>query len=107
MATEKAVRNAVDKALAVQPQLLKLCDGFHVAASRSNPGRGYMVTEQGGQVHCECQGFERTGACYHAAALAIELGLIPHRFLVPEPAPQARDTALLREAPKGRAALWA
>ncbi len=104
MATDRAIRNAVHKALEVQPQLLKLCDGFHVAPSKSTPGKGYMVTEQDGHVHCECTGFERTGACYHAAALAIELGLMPHKYLVPELTVHASDTAVLRST---RRPLWA
>ncbi len=104
---ESTVRNAVDKALKVQPQLLELCEGFHVAPSASHPGRGYMLEVVDGKVSCECEGYERMGCCYHAAALAIQLGLMPHRYLVPEASPLASDTAVLRQAPKGRTALWA
>lgn len=96
--------------------LLELCEGFWAVPSLSEPGRGYMLEVGDGRVSCECRGFERFGVCYHAAALALQLDLIPARFLgtnhssereVDRPGRPARETALLQVAPKGLAALWA
>ncbi len=108
MATDKAIRNAVHKAGEVRPAAFKLCEGFWACPSKTSPGTGYMIEVYERRVSCECEGFKRQGVCYHSAYVAIEEGLMPVRFLLDDlQVKHPADSALLRQAPKGRTALWA
>jgi hypothetical protein len=115
--TVNSLGNAIRKAQRLQPAVYRLKgDGLRIVAS-SNPGQAYSVRVSEGKVSCECQGFERVGVCYHAAAVAISEGLLdPDGFLeavaAPQPEPQqperpAHETAVLRTpAGRGRLALY-
>ncbi len=104
---ENSVRRAVAKALEVRPVVLSLDRQFHTVASASKPGSGYLVrVEEDGRTVCECHGAERGLYCYHRAAVGLRLGTIPERFLPQHESP-TRETMLLRQAPKGRTALFA
>ncbi len=72
--------SAVDKARRVQPLVEARANrpgDFWVAGSTE----AYLVEVRDGRVACtgswkgECRGFERHGVCYHAAAVALQLGL--------------------------------
>ncbi len=104
--TDTAIRNAVKRAGELRPAAFKLCEGFWACPSHSQPGRGYMIEVRAGHVHCECEGFERGGVCYHSAYVAIEEGLMPHRFLV-EPSVDSREAGPMAESPRrGRRNLY-
>lgn len=90
--TRSNLESAIRKAQAQQPVLYHLADaadgGFYIAPSSSRPGECYMLEVVDGKVTCECEGFEHIGVCYHAAALAMKLELLPERYL---PKPDADD----------------
>ncbi len=105
MATDRAIRNAVDKAGEVRPAAFKLCDGFWACPSKSTPGTGYMVEVFEGKVSCECEGYKRQGVCYHVAFVSIEEGLMPLRFLLDDiELRHPTDAAVLQST---RRPLWA
>lgn len=92
MVRDTDIRAAVRKAATLDPRPFQVCPGFWAAASQSKPGHGYLLEIAEGHVRCECAGFEHRGCCAHAAFVAVELGLMPSRFLLDqvrevEPAP--------------------
>ncbi len=123
METIKAstVRRAIHKAREQAPAIYAIGDGYYALPSATRPGAGYLV-EVGadGYTHCECEGSQRAGYCWHRAAVGLLIGTIPSRFLDvagveldPWPAPaeaaptRASDTAPLRTpASLGRSALF-
>lgn len=107
MVTRRSLANAVQKAGDIGPELLKLCEGFWVAPSMSVPNKGYMLEVNNRHIHCECPGFEHHGFCYHAAALASQLGYPAFDALSNEDQQAIRETAkLVDSVPKGRKHLF-
>ena len=76
------ISNAIKKAQAVQPSVLKLADGIFAVSSKTRPGEGYVISlYDNGHSLCECKGSEHAGYCYHRAAVGLRLSTIPAQFL--------------------------
>ncbi len=72
--------NCIDKARRLQPLVEERANhpgDYWVAGSTT----AYLVEVRDGRAHCTgswkglCPGFEHTGCCYHAAAVALQVGL--------------------------------
>ncbi len=104
---EQAIRNAISKAQKAQPAVIRLGVEWFAVASASKPGTGYMVhLYTDGGTTCSCRAAEQGTYCFHRAAVGLQLGTIPARFLE-QPAVDSREAAPMAEPPRrGRRNLY-
>ncbi len=104
---EQGIRNAVAKAQRTKPTVLKLGTEFYAVASTSRQGEAYIVRlYTDGGTACGCRAAEQGNYCVHRAAVGLQLGTIPARFLE-QPAVDSREAAPMAEPPRrGRRSLY-
>ncbi|MDP9351648.1 MAG: hypothetical protein M3P51_08940 [Chloroflexota bacterium] len=100
----------------ISPVKLPQVENLWCVPSASDAGTGHLVSVVPGEMFpvCQCDGHERTGFCWHAAAVAIEAGLMPERLIrlgynVPPTVRsiEERDTSIVRTTGKhGRKSLY-
>jgi hypothetical protein len=89
MGRDEMARRAITKAVAINPPVFRVDEGFYAVGS-SRPGVGYLLeVNPDGDVYCPCTAAQRGLPCYHRAALGIHLGRVPASWIPAIDAPIA------------------
>ena len=99
MALNPQLIRALDKALRTNPKVERVSPKEYKVVGST--GAEYTVRTRGHEVVCNCIGFERTGCCYHVAAVQMdcERRKLERESVDPEHAP------IVNPVPRGRAGL--